>query len=121
MRQRNNYFNNLLVSFGSGVALLIAFQTYSLEFITNAFHFLIWLIWLCNFIVFILILKMIFPSLKISSIMDGVWAGIVISIWAPIVKQPFFTNLPGALASSVVYLVFGGIVLFLGYVFRIKD
>jgi len=118
---KSRYFRNMLVTFGSAVGLLIAFQTFGLRFIYSLSHFVVWFVWLVNFLVFLFILKNIFPFIKIRSVMDGVWGGIVIYILAPIVKLPWETNTTAAISATVVYVIFGLIVVFLGYIFRYRE
>lgn len=121
MSRQKNYFNNLLVTFGSSIAFLIAFQTYGLEFTTSFTDFLTWLVWLLNFIGFIVIIKMIFPSIKINSILDGVWGGLIIWVLSPIFKFHFLTNIKIATVQSSIFILVAIILLILGYKLRIKD
>jgi hypothetical protein len=108
------YLKNFIIALGSWIALLIAFLAFGINM--QSFQgSLIWFFVLIDFILFLFLMKILFPWFNKNEIIHGVWAGLVLYCWAPILKLSWVNNFINALKISIIYLIIGIAVFFLGY------
>ena len=117
---KNSYFRNFLIACYSGIGFLIILLAFGLNMFQSFLHFLTWFVILTDFILFIISLKLLFRWININDVIDGVWAGIVLYCWSPILTLPWTINFVDALKNSTFYMIIGLAILLFGYKLRKK-
>jgi len=116
---KNQYIRNFVVALSASIGFAIVFLAFGLDNLFSSFlSTLTWLIILIDFIIFLIIVKLIFNWVDVYNIVDGVCIGVVFYCWTPIVIQPWFSDFWYSVSSSVMYFFIGFIVLSIGYFFR---
>ncbi|MHA1678021.1 MAG: hypothetical protein ACTSW3_04510 [Promethearchaeota archaeon] len=116
--KKNQYLQNFVVACAGGIGLAIVFLAFGLNVFHSLFDTLLWFGILIGFLIFLGILKFIFPWIKIRDLVDGIWIGIVLYCWSPIVTLPWKENVIDALKGSSVYFLIGLVILIIGYLYR---
>jgi len=116
--KKNQYLQNFVVACAGGIGFAIVFLARGLSVFHSLSDTLKWFGILIVFLIFLAVLKSIFSWVKIRDLVDGIWIGIVLYCWSPIVSLPWKENVRDALKGASVLFLIGVIILFIGYLYR---
>jgi len=116
--KKNQYLQNFVVTCAGSIGFAIVFLAFGLKVFHSLFDTILWFGILIGFLIFLGILKLMFPWIKISDLVDGIWIGIVLYCWSQIVTLPWKEGVIEALKSASTYFIIGFLILFIGYLCR---
>ena len=113
------YWQNFIITFTGAIAYAIAFLAIGLHFLNSFYDVLKWFGILIAYSFFMILITYVCRLLKIkdriNDIMDGVWIGLVVYCWTPILPLFFNNTFYVALESSSLYFIFGLAILIRGH------
>jgi hypothetical protein len=117
-KKKNSYMRNFTVALATSVGFAMVFLAFGLNISQSVLQVGAWIIVLIDFIFFLILLKLIFSWIEVGDVVDGVWAGIVLYCWKPIITLPWSNNPLYALKGSILPVIIGLAILFVGYFYR---
>jgi len=121
MKQERPFIRNFIVALSSVIVTKLVFLAFNLKIFKFFMHFLTWLVILIDFILIVIALKLIFEWMKLDDVIDGVWVGVVIYCWLPLLTLPWIDNFWSALQNSTFFVIIGLAILLLGVKLRKRD
>lgn len=117
--KKNSFLQNFVINFAGFVGTNLALLAFDLDIFGSMVDAITGLIIVADLLLVLYLVKLAFSWVDLDNIFDGIWIGVVLYCWAPIVgliweSKEFSTFF----YQSSMYLVIGLVVLTIGYFFR---